>query len=102
MKANRTLLQMKYARIISEFAKKSGLSTKEAMDFFYHSKEYELYYAPGHLPGAFYFYNKIGSDFSCSYVSYIEIYFFPGINDKLLVGNCRFEVKICLHLTIYS
>lgn len=42
MKANRTLLQMKYVRIISEFAKKSGLSTKEAMDFFYHSKEYEL------------------------------------------------------------
>ena len=42
MKANRTLLQMKYARIISEFAKKSGLSTKESMDFFYHSKEYEL------------------------------------------------------------
>ena len=42
MKANRTLLQMKYARVISEFAKESGLSTKEAMDFFYHSKEYEL------------------------------------------------------------
>ena len=42
MKANRTLLQMKYARVISEFAKESGVSTKEAMDFFYHSKEYEL------------------------------------------------------------
>lgn len=42
MKANKTLLQMKYARIISEFAKESGLSTSEAMDFFYHSKEYEL------------------------------------------------------------
>lgn len=34
MKANRTLLQRKYARITSEFAKESGLSTKEAMDFF--------------------------------------------------------------------
>jgi hypothetical protein len=42
MKANKTLLQVKYARIISEFAKESGLSTSEAMDFFYHSKEYEL------------------------------------------------------------
>lgn len=42
MKANKTLLQMKYARIISEFAKESGLSTSQAMDFFYHSKEYEL------------------------------------------------------------
>lgn len=42
MKANRTLLQMKYARIIAQFAKESGLSTKESMDFFYHSKEYEL------------------------------------------------------------
>ena len=42
MKANKTLLQMKYARIISEFAKESDLSTSEAMDFFYHSKEYEL------------------------------------------------------------
>lgn len=42
MKASKTLLQMKYARIISEYAKESGLSTSEAMDFFYHSKEYEL------------------------------------------------------------
>lgn len=42
MIANKTLLQMKYAKIISEFAKESGLSTKEALDFFYHSKEYEL------------------------------------------------------------
>ena len=42
MKANRTLLQMKYARIILEFARESELTTKEAMDFFYHSKEYDL------------------------------------------------------------
>ena len=42
MKANKTLLQIKYAKTISAFAEKSKLTTKEAMDFFYHSGEYEL------------------------------------------------------------
>ncbi len=42
MIANKTLLNMKYARIIEIFAKKSNMSTQEAMDFFYNSKVYEL------------------------------------------------------------
>ena len=42
MKANRTLLQMKYARLIVLLAEKAGVTTREAMDFFYHSKEFEL------------------------------------------------------------
>ena len=42
MKANRTLLQMKYARIIPLFAEKVGISTRQALDFFYHSMEYQL------------------------------------------------------------
>ncbi len=42
MTANRTLLHMKYGRIIMCFAKISGLTVREAMDFFYHSTEREL------------------------------------------------------------
>ena len=42
MMANKTLLHMKYARIIEAFAKKCNLSSAEAMDFFYHSLEYKL------------------------------------------------------------
>lgn len=42
MKANKVLLHRKYARIIAAFAKKTGLSTLEAMEFFYHSTEYQL------------------------------------------------------------
>ncbi len=39
MRANRTLLHMKYGRVIMRFAELSGLSLREAMDFFYHSTE---------------------------------------------------------------
>ena len=42
MKANRTLLHMKYARIIPLFAEKVGINTSQALDFFYHSMEYQL------------------------------------------------------------
>ena len=42
MKANRTLLHMKYARVIRLFAEKAGISLAEALDFFYHSTEYQL------------------------------------------------------------
>ena len=42
MRANRTLLHMKYARVIRLFAEKAGISLAEALDFFYHSTEYQL------------------------------------------------------------
>ncbi|MCR5837645.1 MAG: DUF3791 domain-containing protein [Lachnospiraceae bacterium] len=40
MNANPILLQKKYVRVIDEFAKISGISIREAMDFFYHSEIY--------------------------------------------------------------
>lgn len=42
MRANPILLQRKYARVIMCFAELAGISTREAMDFFYHSTEREL------------------------------------------------------------
>lgn len=41
MQADKTLLQMKYARVIALFAAQQGLSTEEALDFFYHSETYQ-------------------------------------------------------------
>ena len=42
MTANKVLLRIKYARVIQRFSEKAGISLLEALDFFYHSKEYEL------------------------------------------------------------
>lgn len=42
MNANPILLQMKYARVIKQFAELAHISVREAMDFFYHSLEREL------------------------------------------------------------
>ena len=42
MNANPILLQMKYARVVNLFAKKSGMSLDEALAFFYHSDVYTL------------------------------------------------------------
>ena len=42
MIANKTLLRMKYARVISLFAERAEIPTSEAMGFFYHSTEYQL------------------------------------------------------------
>ena len=42
MIANPILLQKKYARIVSLFAKKNGLTVEAALDFFYHSLVYQL------------------------------------------------------------
>ena len=42
MNANPILLQKKYARIIELFAKENQLSLDAALDFFYHSKLYQL------------------------------------------------------------
>ncbi|MBQ8706546.1 MAG: DUF3791 domain-containing protein [Succinivibrionaceae bacterium] len=42
MKADRNLLQMKYARIIELFADRRGITVWEALEFFYHSEEYKL------------------------------------------------------------
>ena len=42
MRANPVLLQRKYARVIWLFAEKAGISVRQALDFFYHSVEYEL------------------------------------------------------------
>ncbi len=40
MKANRILLQKKYARIIDLFSKKQNISLEAALDFFYGSELY--------------------------------------------------------------
>ena len=42
MNANATLLQMKYARVVSLFAKLADISLGEALTFFYGSVEYQL------------------------------------------------------------
>ena len=42
MTADPVLLQMKYSRIIDLFAQKAGIPLREALDFFYHSDEYDL------------------------------------------------------------
>ena len=42
MEANKTILQMKYARIVSIFAAQSELPLEEALAFFYVSDTYKL------------------------------------------------------------
>ncbi len=42
MSANPILLQMKYARVVERFAEICHLGFGEALDFFYHSQEYQL------------------------------------------------------------
>lgn len=42
MMANPILLQKKYVRIVNLFAKQNNLSLDKALDFFYHSKTYQL------------------------------------------------------------
>jgi hypothetical protein len=42
MNANPILLQMKYARVVSLFAKKENISLDYALELFYHSKLYQL------------------------------------------------------------
>lgn len=42
MKANKTVLQMKYARIVDLFAKQAGITLDNALSFFYSSSTYEL------------------------------------------------------------
>ena len=41
MEADRTLLQMKYSRVVAMFAAQQGLSMEDALDFFYHSETYQ-------------------------------------------------------------
>ena len=41
MEADKTLLGMKYSRVVALFAAQQGLSTEEALDFFYHSETYQ-------------------------------------------------------------
>ena len=41
MQADKTLLQMKYSRVVAMFAAQQGLSTEDALDFFYHSETYQ-------------------------------------------------------------
>lgn len=42
MNANPILLQKKYARVIELFANQEKIDLNEALDFFYHSKTFEL------------------------------------------------------------
>ncbi len=42
MNAHPILLQKKYTRIVSLFARKRNISYEEALDFFYHSFVYKL------------------------------------------------------------
>ncbi|MCL2754308.1 MAG: DUF3791 domain-containing protein [Oscillospiraceae bacterium] len=41
MKASRTLLGRKYARVIEAFSQKQSISLNEAMDIFYKSETYQ-------------------------------------------------------------
>ncbi len=42
MEADKTILQMKYARIVAIFAKASGMTLEDALAFFYESDTYKL------------------------------------------------------------
>ena len=42
MKANQTILQMKYARIVKLFAEQAGISYEDALGKFYDSTTFEL------------------------------------------------------------
>lgn len=42
MQANKTILQMKYARIVKLFAEKAHLTYEDALSFFYDSETYQL------------------------------------------------------------
>ncbi len=42
MTANKTLLRMKFARVIKAYAKRTGCSLDEALRCFYQSQTYEL------------------------------------------------------------
>ena len=42
MEANKTILQMKYARIVSIFAEQTGVTLEDALDFFYTSSIYQM------------------------------------------------------------
>lgn len=42
MEANKTILQMKYARIVPIFAAHTGITLEDALDFFYTSSIYQM------------------------------------------------------------
>lgn len=42
METNKTILQMKYGRIVKAFAKEAGISLDEALDNFYNSNTFIL------------------------------------------------------------
>ena len=42
MEANKTILQMKYARIVAIFANEVGMTLEDALQFFYDSDTYKL------------------------------------------------------------
>ena len=42
MEANKTILQMKYARVVALFAKLSDLNLEDALSFFYDSYTYKM------------------------------------------------------------
>ncbi len=42
MEANKTILQMKYARIVPIFAEQTGITLEDALDFFYTSSIYQM------------------------------------------------------------
>lgn len=41
MQADKTLLQMKYARVVAMFAGQQNITMEQALDFFYHSETYQ-------------------------------------------------------------
>lgn len=42
MEANKTILQMKYVRIVPIFAEQTGITLEDALDFFYTSSIYQM------------------------------------------------------------
>ena len=40
MKADKTLLHMKFVRVVARFAEQQGLTIEKALEFFYHTQTY--------------------------------------------------------------
>ena len=74
MTADATLLQMKYARIISLLAMKAGIDEEKAMELFYNSNTYT-------------FMSKGISDFHCLSDAYLV--------DEILMEQKKYTVTLC-------
>ena len=89
MKANRTLLQKKYARIIMLLAEKQGISVEEAMKVFYESDVYQMLSmgeADLHCRSDYYILDEILIETECS--KFVKI----GFTDRILAYENAFSM----------